>query len=517
MAPQSICRMCGRTFRNSKSLQLHTVAKGHVTRTMETSSTVHRTETKMQHVKPEYSYSVALVKAGQTLPEALLSKLVAENRTVISAGIRTKGAMEKEIFLPMKPTVEGTLEFMKKFMNGSKDFTRLVCFHSLPAEYDEDVEIMPWAPLKDSKGNPLLYVAAEGDFPKYVDDSADHYSEGSRLLVDWLGPQIETIYTKAAGNNPARLFEYLNSDEFGKNFAEQVGHRGVLTFLPITGPGFTVAKDNELGVSGDWGTASIAYGYTESVTAAATPAKVEAPKPVSKSKYVQDDDETIKVDPTPPAAPLQPGQEMVEEEIRVIPPKGMHGKTLKTWWRKSPVGDLPTNWRDDPHPGVIVKVKKAVAAAPEKKTDTAMAAAMKSAEIGKSMPIISGDKQKAFVEFVKKYVGDGSALITDPAVTAEQESKLAVFHELAGWKDLSEINRYTTAFLSTWSKEHPEATWLLIIEMRSEMNRLQKVISGLAEGNVKTGDLKTTPSTPVPDTVKPEVVPEKKIAGSKYL
>jgi len=189
-----------------------------------------KTETKMQNQKPEYSYSDALVKAGHTMPEALLSKLIAENRTAIGVGIRTKSAMEKEIFYPLKPTVEQTLAFMKKWFEATKEFTRLVRFHALPAEFDEDVEIGPWSPLKDSKGNPLLFVGIEGDFPQYVDGSADHFSEASRVLVDWLGPKVETIYG-TAGNRPDKLFDYLKSADFGKDLEAIIGHRGVLTFF----------------------------------------------------------------------------------------------------------------------------------------------------------------------------------------------------------------------------------------------------------------------------------------------
>jgi len=528
MPAQRRCQFCGEKFYSKRGLQSHRIAKGHVTRTMEIPSVnMHRkTETKMQNQKPEYSYSDALVKAGHTMPEALLSKLIAENRTAIGVGIRTKSAMEKEIFYPLKP-VEQTLAFMKKWFEATKEFTRLVRFHALPAEFDEDVEIGPWSPLKDSKGNPLLFVGIEGDFPQYVDGSADHFSEASRVLVDWLGPKLETIYG-TAGNRPDKLFEYLKSADFGKDFEQIIGHRGVITFLPITGEAFT-CKKNELGVTSDWGTASVAYGYTESVSNSASP-EVKEPAPAKTepkkggSKYVDDDEPAPSKPEAPVPVPLNNGQEMVEEEVEVRAPKGMHGKQLKLWWRKSPFGDLPSNWRDANHVEKV-KVKKPVASKAPAKTQTAMAAAMASAEANKlptlSMPIVSGDKQKAANEFVKKYVGDGSALITDPAATAEQEAKLAKWHELAGEKNLSAINQYTTAFLSAYVKQYPEMAWLLVIEARSELNRLQKVIEGLVTGTVKAGELVKTgtekeagTSTQAPDTVQPE---PKKVAGSKYL
>lgn len=530
------CQFCSEKFFSKKALFRHRIAKGHVTRTMEIPSFTppHRTEIKMQNHKPEYSYSDALVKAGHTMPEALLSKLIAENRTAIGVGIRTKSAMEKEIFYPLKP-VEQTLAFMKKFFEATKEFTRLVRFHSMPENFDEDVEIGPWCPLKSSKGEPLLFVGIEGDFPDFIDKSADHFSEASRLMVDWLGPKIETLYG-TAGNRPDKVFDYLRSDAFSQDLAAHIGHRAVLSFLPITGEAFYQGK-NEIGVRGDWGTASVAYGYTEAVPEAATPAPKETKedmKPVAKkaSKYVDDD---LPVEPAKPEAkpeapvqaPLKNGQEMVEEEIEVTSPKGMHGKQLKLWWRKSPFGDLPSNWRDPNHVEKV-KVKKPVKAAETKKTDTAMAAAMASAEANKpaplTMPIVGGDKQKAANEFVKKYVGDGSALITDPAVTAEQESKLAKWHELAGEKSLSSINQYSTAFLSAYVKSCPEMAWLLLIEQRSELNRLQKVVEGLVAGTVKAGELVKTgtenaPSTQEPATAQPEAQPEplKKASGSKYL
>lgn len=521
MTAHSRCQFCGSKFFSKKGLHSHRIAKGHMTRTMELpSSRQHRTEKKMQNQKPEYSYSDVLVKAGQTLPEALLSKLIAENRTAIGCGIRTQKEMEKEVFEVGKEgkTVEQTLAFMKKWFEATKAFTRIVRFHSLPPEFDETVEIGPWSPLKDSKGKPLMYVGIDGDFPEYIDKSADHFSEASRVLVDWLGPKIETIYG-TAGNRPDKLFDYLKSADFGKDLEAIIGHRGVLSFLPITGEAFVQGK-NEIGVSGDWGTASVAYGYTEAVTETASPApKAEDVKPPEKksgSKYV-DDDTPAPVKEVPSQAPLNPGQELVEEEKVYKVPAGMHGKKLKEWYREVG-GTLPSNWRDKPD--VKVMVKKPVKADAPKKADTAMAAALASAEANKpptlTMPIVAGDKQKAANEFVKKYVGDGSAIISDPAATAEQESKLAKWHELSGFKDLSEVNKYTTAFLAGYVKQHPEMAWLLIIELRSELNRHAKVI---AEGDKKLGDLTGTekaPSIPVPDTVQPE--PEvKKVAGSKYL
>lgn len=481
----------------------------------------------MQTQKPEYSYSNVLVKAGHTVPEALLLKLCTENRSVIAAGIRSKKEMEKEIFLPMEPTVEGSYAFMKKFLENTKEFTRLVSFHSMPTEFDEDVEIMPWAVLKDSKGNPLLFASIEGDFPDFIDSSADHFSESFGVLREFLGPKIEAIYN-TSGNRPDKLFEYLKGSEFSKDLAEKIGHRGVISFLPITGESFAQGT-NEFGVKGEWGTASSAYGYTESVTAAATPAeevkpKAEAPAPKKGgSKYVTEE-------PAIPAAPIQAPannpQEMEEVEVTHKVPTGMHGKPKKDWVRKLNNGVLVTNWRDITELKVMTKRPKT---APTAKTtpDTAIASAMKMAETNAviTMPIVAGDKQKAANDFVKKYVGDGSAIIKDPTETAEHESKLSVWHELAGLKDLSEINRYTTAFLSAYVKQHPEMAWLLICELRKDMNRMQKIIDGLVAGNVKLGDLtKTDPTiTPAPDvkpltpSPEPEAAPAKKAAGSKYV
>lgn len=479
----------------------------------------------MQTQKPEYSYSNVIVKAGHTVPEALLMKLCGENRTVIAAGIRSKKEMEKEIFLPMAPTVDETYAFMKKFLEATKEFTRLVSFHAMPEEFDGDVEIMPWAPIKDSKGNPLLFVAIDGDFPKHIDTSADHFSESFGILREFLGPKIETIYN-TAGNNPAKLFDYLKSADFGRDFAEQVGHRGVLSFLPVTGEAFAQGQ-NEIGVTGDWGTASSAYGYTESVTAAATPAaevkpKAEAAPKKGGSKYVTDE-------PAIPAAPIQAPavnpQEMEEVEVEHKVPAGMHGKPLKEWYRKM-TGELPSNWRDKPSVKVMSKRPKTASTA-MKEPDTAIASAMKMAETNAAitMPIVGGDKQKAANDFVKKYVGDGSALIKDPTETAEAEAKIAKWHELAGHKDLAEINRYTAAFISSYTKLHPEMAYLLIIEARSELNRMQKIIDGLVAGNSKMGDLtKTAPDTtpapvskPLTPSPEPELAPLKKVAGSKYV
>lgn len=473
--------------------------------------------------KPMYTSSLVQVKPGQTIPETFLHKLCTENRSAIGIVVRSDKGIDIEKH-KIVDDVEETMKMMKTVQENTKKFSRMFTFHSFPDDYDEDAELQPYVLIKDSKGNPLLCVGIEGDFPKYVDTSPDGFSEAFKLVDDWLGDKVQSMF-KILGNNPSKVYDWLQSEQFSKDFHDQIGHRGCLYFMPSTGNMFAQEK-NDIGVDAGWGTASFAYGYTEAVAEAATPdtsAKevvAPPPAPVRKSKWADDDVTLPKPEVKPPEQPVKPAETPIEkvaeaivEEKTIDPPRGLHGKPLKEWYRKTnPSGDLPSNWRD--RPSITIKTAKPKAAP---KTDTAVGAALQQAEKDKanreaalvnSMPILSGDKQKAANEFIKKYIGDGSAIITDPVEAAKQEKDLPVFTQLCPQiKSVQDIERLTPGFLSAMIKQHPEATWLMILQMRSTIRDLRE--NGEKKLGELTGSETKEKETSTPASATPEPTPKR--------
>jgi hypothetical protein len=249
-----------------------------------------------------------------------------------------------------------------------------------------------------------------------------------------------------------------------------------------------------------------------------------------KSKWADDDGvvakpeklvEIPRIESKTATNPIEKAAIEVPKENKLLPPQGYQGKPLKDWYRKVNNGVLPHDWRD--RPAVTVAVTKPVK--PEAKTETAIAGAMTVAQNQKTdkmtfvntMPVISGDKQREANEFIKKYIGDGSAIIIDPVESAKAEAKHAKFHELmagSGIKSVEDLQRWTTAFKFAFVKNHPEAAALALIELSNLVRDLQE------NGDKKLGELTGTegtdatppvsePSTPSPAET-PE--PEKKVA-----
>ena len=532
--PRQKCHVCERWFLN---LDVHRRTTGHshvpFTAIKQSRFVVRRPTEKQMSFKPSNSASIVQIKPGFTMPETLRHKLVTENRSALGIAVREhKGiSIERHKFEDDIPT---TLKFLAEIDNGTKNFSRMFCFHSFPPEFDED-EIMPFVLVKDSKGGPLVCVGIEGDFdPKYIDTSADGFSESYKLIDTWLGPKVQSMY-KILGNNPAKLFEYLRTPQFSNDFADQLGHRGCLYFLPNVGEMFVQEKNN-IGVVGDWGGASLAYGYTEPVTEAATPVvqEVVAPK-VSKSKWVTED--TPAAEPTPVVVPPleapKPATEPVEqvaadlqpEYTELFPPMGLHGKPLKAWYRKNdPTGELPVDWKNRPSIKILVKKPAKAVAQPETAISNAITVAQKQKDEKvaaiTSMPIVSGDKLKAANEFVKRYLGDGSAIIKDPTEHRKMEAKLAVFHELiAGMKSIDDIQQWTTAFIFAFAQQHPETMALAVIELRSALRDLQmnggKTLGELTGTEAPAPGTTVTPPATEPSTPsKVEPAPQQAVRGA---
>lgn len=480
----------------------------------------------MGNYAPKFNTSIVNVFANETPPDTFLAKLLSENKSAFGMAVREPTGIVVEKF-PKIENGQKAIDLLKDITSNTKKFPVMFCFHAFPAEFDED-EVQPYTILKDGKNNPILCVAVEGDFPNYAGDE-EGYSEAYKLVNDWLGPKIEGIYS-LVGNNPTKTIEYLKGAQFASDFKKEFGFRASLSFMPSQGDPFTIEK-NELGLKATWGDASQAYGYTEAAIAAATVEEKPVEQPRKASKYATDPAPAETKPPAPvpqspsvPQVPAQPAKtpaeqvakEMVEVEMDWTPPASLHGKKLKEAYRQNNNGILVTNWQD--RPTIKIKVKKPLTL-PDKtaSTTTTTNTPVANDKGVYTMPVISGEKQKAINEVIQKRLGDGSAVIKDPKEAQKTEEKLAKFTELfpQHFKNIRGIEKLKTEFLFFLGKEHYEAVVLALIEARAEIRRLDDIIAS----NEKTlGELAgdktqaTTspvnpPSTPSPDPVKEPVVP----------
>lgn len=488
----------------------------------------------MQNAKPDYTTSIVTVKAGQTIPDTFLQKLIAENRSAIGFVIQDK-KLEVEKF----PDAGGTLGTVDKVFADMKDilkntvkFQRMFCFQNFPLEYDED-ERQPWTIIKDSKGSPMLVVALEGDLPgRDIDGS----SEMLGTINEYLGPKIEALFT-LVGNDPKKLYAALKDQKgFGADLMNLIGHRAVFAFMPTEGDIFAHGK-NEIGGHFSWGTASLAYDYTESAIAAATPLPAaDAPK---RSKYassetIATDDNGIhtlppkepkvepiipKVDPKPSTDPVKNAADAAADGHWETPPANLHGKNLKKWYRQmDPAGELIPDWNKKPR--VFVKHKTTVTSLAEL-SQTALATVQKVEQPVAVLPVIDGKQQAAAKEFIAKFLDGASNQTDNPLELQKQEAQLAVFSELCLKGSLDDIERWKTSAIAAFCKSHPEAAWLLIIELRRDrMNRKQLALAGdkkvveLVGTHVPTKV--TEPAASPALTPSPETAPAPVHKKSKY-
>lgn len=451
--------------------------------------------------KPLHTVSIVPVKANETIPPTLLHKLLTENRSWLGFVVRETGQIVVEKYDDIgKDTVENHVKEFTGILDNTKSFPRMFCFGSFPEKFDSD-EVQPWTVIKDSKGNPMLVVAMEGDFPgRGIEGLSEFYG----LMNEYLGPKIESMYN-LLGNDPEKLFNYLRSDTFAADLKNVYSHRAVFAFMPMTGEPFSHGQ-NELGGKYSWGAASNVYGYTESAQEAATPAKVEAP--VKRSKYSSDAPEkpvevpkvipeVPKADPKVETDPVKVAADATAEGRYEDIPKNLHGKRKKSYIRGLMGGELPANW--DNMTRVFVKHETTVKSLSDL-AHTAIGQTVK--EPAAVVPVISGAQQAAVVDFIKKHLDGNSNVIANPLELQKQESKFPVFTELAG-VTLEEVDMWPITAKKAFVTSHPEAAWLLLIQYGSERRK-----------NTKLGDLVGTGNGKTDTTVQPEslaLIPSKPV------
>lgn len=489
--------------------------------------------------KPAFTMSIVQVLPNETIPEGLLLKLHSENQSAMGFVVQDSDGLVVEKFDEMDP-VEDEVKETRGILETTKKFHRMFCFGSFPEKFDAG-ETQPWVILKNSKGEPVLVVACEGDFPGHTSEG---HSEFYTLVHEYLGPKIESMY-KLLGNDPKKLAEFLKSEDFHKDLNNTFAHRAVFAFMLPEGEPFAYGK-NDIGGEFSWGKASNIYGYSESAQQAATPAE----EPKKRSRYSAEPDGPFRVPGTEPKPVIEvPRADPVKDPIKeaadkvakghwVEIPKQLHGKRKKAFIRAAtatpdnPKGDLDPAWDnmtrvwvehqttvnsladlDKTAAGAAVKDMKADAPEPVKAT----------AE--RAIPIISGAEQTQVTAFIKKYLDGNSNRVENPLEIQKSEAKLPVLTELAGLAEgLDYFDTCTASVLKTLITERPESAWLLMLEYRSD-RRKRKQLQALGDKKlsdltgteeVPTEPLRTAPASPEPGTVSPPEPAEVPFKKSRY-
>lgn len=472
--------------------------------------------------KPPFTQSLAFIKANDTLPAALLLKLLSENRSFVGLAVRESTGITVEKFDDIDDdTIEKHVKEFSGILDSTKKFDRLFCFGNCPEEWD-GAEVQPWVILKDSKDKPLLVIAVEGDLPDHTGDGKT--SEPWNYVREILGPKVEEMYS-LLGNDPTKLITWLKSSGFKKDLEAATGHRVILEVLPATGDAFMVGK-NEIGIESSWGRVSNAYGYTDSAIEAATPAKAEAPAAPEKkrSKYATEEPAAPAVKPavapattpapaipkvSPPAAgPIAAAAEKNGHWEDV--PRNIHGKKKKAFIRGLCNGELPPKW--DNMTRVWVTHTSAVSSLEElpKLGVTANGVKDMKGDAPKPVvkgdgPVISGEQQAAANEFVKKYLDGSSNRIGHPLEAQKEEARYPVFSELMRKTmptGLDDLITWPVTALKSFLLTHPELALLMVIELRRDRENRKAT---MAAGDKKLGELTGT-EAPAP-TILPASAP----------
>jgi hypothetical protein len=474
----------------------------------------------MSVVKPSHNISIVNVGRNEVIHEGLLKKLTDDFRSGVGLVVRTENKIDIEKFTKNDlGDKDKFFELMTKVQNGTKKYDATFIFHAFPEEYDED-ELQPYVAVKDSKNNPILVCSLEGSF--LTDVSDEGFGEAHVLWTSYLEPHITEMYG-LMGNDVSKLVAYLKGKAFENNLKNVTGHRGVFSFMPIAGEPFTVGDAKDLGGKFGFGTASQACGWTESAINAATrdpaPAAIEAAK---TSKYADEEPTTApKKEASPPSVPIVPQEpkpnatplanpsptpeskvaaQFAEEIVPMTPPAGLGGKKLKQWYRdRDPTGQktLPTDWMNKPP--IMVKVKKSVQALADIDTlnPRTVPKDMKSENPPRvTLPTITGEQQRNANEFIKKHLGDGSALIDNPLEHQKVEQNLAKFSELILKGDLDTFEKWPTGAILAFAKQNPEVAALGLIELRSDRVKRKMAMAALTkDGNKVLGELVGTEPT----------------------
>lgn len=209
---------------------------------------------------------------GQSVPVELLELIMATKPTAFGFAVQCKDAEgNPELSVTREDTNLKTLmDDLAEFQKNAVDHRALICFGGPDKFHPED--ILPLV-LKDGNDQPFMALGIEGDFPQYSEPSSGRTDE-SNLASKVIIPTLLEICELTDGDL-AKIISALGRDKFNNDFLAQIGHRGVMTILPVEGDFIHYGK-NELGDSFGWGFTSQLHKFGDPVQEP-EPVKVEAP------------------------------------------------------------------------------------------------------------------------------------------------------------------------------------------------------------------------------------------------
>ena len=442
-------------------------------------------------------------KANETIPLELLELILAKKPTGFGFVVQNVEADGKPDLSIAREETCPTMEQLIELMDNAKQWPMLMYFGELT---DKDVhkdDIQPFV-VHDADDAPFISFMLEGDFPKFSEVGSGH-TEQFHLADKIIIPTIVDLCELTDGDLP-KIMGKLDGDTFTNTLLSHIGHRGVLTIMPLEGEALILGR-NDLGEVYEWGSTSQRHSYGDVKQepikeVAAEPVKKKfwggkkATTPAATTTTVDDKGiHTVKDAATPGTAPrtsvptvnnstADPDKALSKEkpkETMERPPSFIHKNEDVKAWYKAMTGSVPQNWKKRipvavKQGTVIIKDLSELKAAMEKAGPALTAigkAPTSGAEIkaereakADDLPVIGGKDLEKVLDFVAKHLDGQSNEMPDPKTIQAIESKLPTFSESLGIKPHEMLN-WPASGIFAMAKMDSRAVALAFIEMRS--------------------------------------------------
>ncbi len=450
---------------------------------------------------------------GHVVPSALLSALVKQKPTSFGFAVQCTaddGKTPELSIIREEADPKTLMEKLEMFQENAKDFRALICFGG-PDKFNPE-DILPLV-LNDGDDKPFMALGLEGDFPKFSEPSSgrtDEFNLASKIII----PSLLEICEMTEGDL-SKIVASLGRESFNNNFLAQLGHRGILSILPLEGEFINFGK-NELGEVYDWGFTSQRHGFGDAVQ---EPVKVvEEPK---KKSFSFGNKKAVVGPPAPPQDVATAGDAprtsvpavAVDKAAPLKVPPWVHGNENVRSFYSMVLGRLPEGWKkrppiipaegatipqnEDELKAWLVARKKAnisaaaaTAVAPPK-TETAAppksgseVAAIREKEAAEDkLPIIGAKDMEKLLDFIAKNVDSQSVTMMKPSEVQAIEKKFGTFSSSIASTPL-EMYHWPLSFWFALGKTEPRA---IVLAMREFAN--------LWYGTLKAEDLVGTVNT----------------------
>ena len=462
-------------------------------------------------------------KAGQLIPVELLQKILAQKPTGFGFCVQNVEADGRPDLSITREEECPTLEALAEFQQNAKDWPVIMYFGLLKGQHHAD-DVQPFL-IRDGDDNVFMSFMLEGDFPKFSDPASGHtdeYNLATKIII----PQLEELCELTEGDLD-KISASLQRDSFKNTFDAHIGHRGVLTIMPLYGEVITLGK-NEIGETADWGSSSQKDGFYGLKTE--EPKKVEAaPAAPAKTSFwkskkaapVQDaatpGTEPRTSVPTVNNSTADPDKVLTKDAKKtpIRPPSFVHSNNDLKAWYQAMTGAVPANWKKrvpvivdaapvikdlkDLRARMEIKTETAVGKAPEVETKTEKVAAT-----GGDVPIIAGKDLEKVLDFVAKHLDGQSNEMIDPKKIQSIEAKVGTLSSSLGIKP-QEILNWPVSGIFALAKEDSRAVAMLAIEMRNLWRSTLKLEDLVGTAKEKE-EVTTTTEKLGDDTVKTESV-----------